>query len=191
MRQSVFTVLLFCTCGSLLSCSNNQTKEEKTTETQPVALVPQSKLDSVGTSLLMTSVGNYYELKDALVATDAAKSDVAAQKLIASIADLHGKVKDSSLSLQLDTINLESKALIAETNDPKTDKKRVHFEKVSNAMFTLLRAADLKNAGIYRQHCPMAFNDKGAYWLSNETEIKNPYFGKKMLECGEVTDSLK
>jgi hypothetical protein len=36
----------------------------------------------------------------------------------------------------------------------------------------------------------MAFDDKGAYWLSAESEIKNPYFGKKMLECGEVTDSL-
>ena len=58
-------------------------------------------------------------------------------------------------------------------------------------MFSLLKQADLRNAGIYRQYCPMAFNDKGAYWLSDETDIKNPYFGKKMLECGEVTDTLK
>jgi hypothetical protein len=36
----------------------------------------------------------------------------------------------------------------------------------------------------------MAFDNKGAHWLSNNPEIKNPYFGKKMLECGEVTDTL-
>jgi Cu(I)/Ag(I) efflux system membrane fusion protein len=36
----------------------------------------------------------------------------------------------------------------------------------------------------------MAFNNKGAYWLSNEREIKNPYFGSEMLECGSVEDSL-
>ncbi|MBS1776082.1 MAG: DUF3347 domain-containing protein [Bacteroidetes bacterium] len=191
MRLSFFSILMFCFFVVLLSCTNKQKEETQSGETPISKATPQSKLDSTGTALLMTTVGNYYELKDALVATDAAKADAAAQKLLASMSDLQGKVKDSSLSLQIDTINIESKALMAATNDPKTEQKRVHFEKVSNAMFTLLRAADLKNAGVYRQHCPMAFNDKGAYWLSNETEIKNPYFGKKMLECGEVTDSLK
>jgi Cu(I)/Ag(I) efflux system membrane fusion protein len=57
-------------------------------------------------------------------------------------------------------------------------------------MYMLVKEAKLANAGVYHQYCPMAFNDKGAYWLSNEAEIKNPYFGKKMLECGEVKDSL-
>jgi len=68
---------------------------------------------------------------------------------------------------------------------------RTSFEKVSDNMFALLKKADLKNANVYRQYCPMAFNDKGAFWLAEESEIRNPYFGKKMLECGEVTDSLK
>jgi Cu(I)/Ag(I) efflux system membrane fusion protein len=57
-------------------------------------------------------------------------------------------------------------------------------------MYSLLKNADLKNAKVFHEYCPMAFNDKGATWLSDEAEIKNPYFGKKMLECGEVTDSL-
>jgi len=58
-------------------------------------------------------------------------------------------------------------------------------------MFGMLKTVDLKHAGIYREYCPMAYNEKGATWLSDDPEIKNPYFGKKMLECGEVTDSLK
>jgi Cu(I)/Ag(I) efflux system membrane fusion protein len=37
----------------------------------------------------------------------------------------------------------------------------------------------------------MAFNDKGAYWLSNISKIKNPYYGKKMLTCGEVAQELR
>ncbi len=57
-------------------------------------------------------------------------------------------------------------------------------------MYGMLKNVDLKNAGIYREYCPMAFNERGAYWLSDDADIKNPYFGKKMLECGEVTDSL-
>jgi Cu(I)/Ag(I) efflux system membrane fusion protein len=36
----------------------------------------------------------------------------------------------------------------------------------------------------------MALHDTGAFWLSQEADIKNPYFGKEMLECGETVDSL-
>ena len=43
---------------------------------------------------------------------------------------------------------------------------------------------------VYYQYCPMAFNNKGAYWLSNQSVIRNPYFGNEMLECGKVEDSV-
>jgi Cu(I)/Ag(I) efflux system membrane fusion protein len=37
----------------------------------------------------------------------------------------------------------------------------------------------------------MANNNVGAYWLSKEREIRNPYFGKEMLDCGSVTDEIE
>ena len=36
----------------------------------------------------------------------------------------------------------------------------------------------------------MAGNDKGAYWLSKESKIKNPYFGDEMLTCGSVKETI-
>jgi hypothetical protein len=36
----------------------------------------------------------------------------------------------------------------------------------------------------------MAFNNEGAYWLSAEKEVNNPYFGDKMLHCGSVKEEL-
>jgi Cu(I)/Ag(I) efflux system membrane fusion protein len=36
----------------------------------------------------------------------------------------------------------------------------------------------------------MAFDNKGAYWLSNTQEIYNPYFGEEMRFCGEVKEQL-
>jgi len=45
---------------------------------------------------------------------------------------------------------------------------------------------DTNNKPIYLEFCPMANNDKGGYWLSFEKEIRNPYFGKAMMSCGEV-----
>ena len=43
---------------------------------------------------------------------------------------------------------------------------------------------------VYRAHCPMAFDNKGADWLQPDTAIRNPYFGSMMLECGEITGRL-
>ncbi len=37
----------------------------------------------------------------------------------------------------------------------------------------------------------MAFNNRGAHWLSDTTEVVNPYFGDEMLHCGSVTDTLR
>ena len=43
---------------------------------------------------------------------------------------------------------------------------------------------------VYVQHCPMAFDNKGADWLSFDSEIRNPYFGDKMMKCGITKDTL-
>lgn len=42
----------------------------------------------------------------------------------------------------------------------------------------------------YESYCPMAFDDKGASWLAREKQISNPFFGLKMLQCGEVISSF-
>ena len=31
---------------------------------------------------------------------------------------------------------------------------------------------------------------KGGYWISNVDEVRNPYFGGKMLKCGKVTETV-
>jgi len=193
----LFLAATFLLSLGITSCSNDGAKTESTTTTaeQAAPAAPQSKLSDSATAQLMNVVTDYYQLKDAFVATDAAKADEAAKKLAQSTEKMKTAVKgDSSVGANvlpyLDTVSMSSEKLLAE-QDPTIEKKRAHFEKVSDAMYVLLKNVELKNAGVYRQFCPMAFDDKGAYWLSNENEIRNPYFGKKMLECGEVTDSLK
>lgn len=196
MRQ--LAVYIICAGLFVTACNQSTQKSDTaaaTAEAPKPAEAPKSKLDEAGTQKLMTLVTHYYELKNALVATNATAADQASTKLITDADSLQAAIKTDSANNRLyqqhlDAIRQGSKDILA-LKDETCEKKRVHFEKVSDAMFALLKNADLKNAGVYRQFCPMAFNDKGAYWLSNEMEIKNPYFGKKMLECGEITDSLK
>ena len=72
------------------------------------------------------------------------------------------------------------------------EMKRSHFVILSDA---LTKAIDMfgteTSKPIYLEFCPMANNDKGAFWISADKEIKNPYYGKQMMTCGEVKRAFK
>ncbi|MBC8265812.1 MAG: efflux RND transporter periplasmic adaptor subunit [Flavobacteriales bacterium] len=70
-------------------------------------------------------------------------------------------------------------------------KQRTHFIKLSKEFIVLIQTFGAVDKTIYQQFCPMANNNKGADWLSNSKEIKNPYFGKSMLKCGEIKQTIK
>ncbi|MFX4520371.1 hypothetical protein ABTA72_19455, partial [Acinetobacter baumannii] len=57
-------------------------------------------------------------------------------------------------------------------------------------LYDFIRTVQYDREVVYHEYCPMAFNDQGATWLSNSSDIKNPYLPKKMLHCGEVKDSI-
>jgi Cu(I)/Ag(I) efflux system membrane fusion protein len=142
---------------------------------------------------MMNMVAAYYMLKDALVATDGAKAAEAATKLKSVTEgfskDMGNQPQFTEMQPKLQKIMAGSGA-ITKTGAGAIEEKRQHFSQISDAMFSMLKKANLRHAGVYQEFCPMAFNDKGAYWMSAESDIKNPYFGKKMMECGEVKDSL-
>jgi len=68
--------------------------------------------------------------------------------------------------------------------------QREEFSSLSNQVTEMLSNAHIASGKIYKQYCPMAFDFKGAYWLSTEKEIRNPYFGDAMLKCGEVKEEI-
>jgi Cu(I)/Ag(I) efflux system membrane fusion protein len=85
------------------------------------------------------------------------------------------------------TVSSEAKALVGEKG---LEAKRKSFQMISDAMYDLVRTVRYDKETVYHQFCPMAFDNAGAHWLSSTADIKNPYFGKKMLTCGEVKDSI-
>ena len=47
------------------------------------------------------------------------------------------------------------------------------------------------NEVVYSQYCSMADNNNGAYWLSEQEKVINPYFGEAMLTCGEIKQVIE
>ncbi len=74
---------------------------------------------------------------------------------------------------------------------PDKEKMRVQFEPLSEAFIKTARTLGAIGQTWYVAFCPMYDNDRGAYWLSEFEQIKNPYFGSMMLRCGEVRETLR
>ena len=68
------------------------------------------------------------------------------------------------------------------------DEHRKSFDQLSELMFALVKNNTFEGIKIYKQFCPMAFNNEGAYWLSKNENILNPYFGEKILTYGYTQD---
>ena len=80
-------------------------------------------------------------------------------------------------------------ALAMMENAATLEALRMHFEQLSDGMIEATESFGLEKETVYKHFCPMAFNDKGAFWLSGIEQIRNPYFGDAMLGCGEVKES--
>jgi len=86
-----------------------------------------------------------------------------------------------------ETIEKQSR-LIREA--PKLEEQRRHFIDLSNAMISLVRSFRTPENTLYVQFCPMADDNQGAFWLSSEDQVRNPYYGDMMLTCGEVKEEI-
>ncbi len=175
----------------LMSCSSNDEKA-KPAEV-PQAALTQSKNNEAFNNSFAAVLNSYYSLKDAFVKEDTVKVNIAATELKKAADSLKlNELKADDLIIETAKINAttiadEVKGLLGETG---LDNKRKSFQMITNELYVLVRAVRYDKEVIYFTHCPMAFNNKGADWLSNSSEIVNPYLPKKMLDCGEVKDSV-
>ena len=78
-------------------------------------------------------------------------------------------------------------AIVASKN---IDAQRTHFKELSKALTSAVQMYGIGQS-VYNQFCPMANDNQGAYWLSNDKNVLNPYFGSAMLACGSVKQVIK
>ena len=70
------------------------------------------------------------------------------------------------------------------------ETNRTYFSHISEILYCTIKSFGLKKGNLFATFCPMAFDGKGAYWISDSKTIQNPYFGSKMPTCGEVKEEL-
>ncbi len=67
---------------------------------------------------------------------------------------------------------------------------RLAFAAISRAVLRMERVYGHPGGKThYEIFCPMAFNNKGAFWLQDQDTVKNSFFGAAMLSCGEIKNT--
>ena len=133
---------------------------------------------------------DYILLKDALVNDDAKNAQQAGKQIIQSLKNVDMKLLSDEkahnhwMTIQKE-LNTSANAISSNTD---ISKQRGHFKHLSAHMISSVQLFGV-NENVYIQFCPMADNNKGAYWISLEEEVRNPYYGEAMLTCGEVRDT--
>ncbi|PPK85346.1 Cu(I)/Ag(I) efflux system membrane fusion protein [Neolewinella xylanilytica] len=138
---------------------------------------------------LATLVQAYLPLKDRMVASEpvgAAVLDPLAKALEGVDMMLLEDEPHQYWMEQLNALNGHLEAL-AGTDDLEEQRRQFGF--FSQALINTLTAFGT-NGELYVQRCPMAFNNEGANWISEQSAIRNPYFGDAMLTCGSTIDTL-
>jgi len=169
MKSTLVMALAIGFITAFMSCGNAQ--DNANTETTVQTNISKEQANKM--------LNSYLEIKDALVKTDGETASKAAGKLVETLGDSQDEL---AKKIRFDAEH------ISETKD--AGHQRDHFNTLSDNIYAVVKATGANDSKLYRQYCPMAMDNKGAYWLSAEKEVNNPYFGDKMLHCGSVKEEL-
>lgn len=148
-------------------------------------------LDPSAKEFLGRIVNQYLNIKNGLAADNSTTTETEAAQLSNSIKKFDKSLFTAKQKTEFDKYADEMKSqlqsIVAGSN---IDVQRASFSMLSQDLYNLIKAFGTGKT-IYRDHCPMAFDNKGAIWLSETKEIRNPYLGSNMLTCGSIQETLQ
>jgi membrane fusion protein, copper/silver efflux system len=150
-----------------------------------VAAGPEDRQEMTAEIDLRETVAAYLALTGALAGDDASGARAAAARMDRTLraldADdpswrrLRGRMTGPLGAMRADGAGIET--------------LREQLQPLSTALEAAAGASGYDGT-LKRAFCPMAFNNSGGTWLQREGDIANPYFGQRMLACGEIEYEL-
>lgn len=193
-KVTTTTIMLVAFLGlTAMSCNENKKEDVKHSQTE----MSKNEITTSNTTMDSDSqkprskqvLADYMALKDALVATDEAASAKAGKKLENTLEAF--KVDSYSAAEQEELKDILEVAAEHAEHISRSDiaHQREHFQMLTKDITDMVKIIGTDNT-LYQQFCPMYAGNKGGAWLSMEKEIRNPYFGDKMMNCGEVQKEI-
>ena len=157
----------------------SQATQPSTTTTAPTTVKATFSITEI--------VSNYLILKNALTKDNSQATASAGKALYTSFAKVNINAMNTNQKKEYTDIANDAKEHAEHIGDNggKIDHQREHFALLSKDVQDLIKAFGTEQK-LYQDFCPMYDGGKGAIWISELKEIKNPYYGSQMLSCGSM-----
>lgn len=189
--------IILCTLAMafvFIACDSNTGKTTET-KTELGDTTTENKSDTTTSSATAAAsdfsineiVSNYLKLKNALTKDDTKSAAAAGNAIVANLAGLDANNLPAAQKKAFTDVADDAKEHSEHigNNAGKLDHQREHFALLSKDVNDLIKTFGAGQK-LYQDYCPMYNDSKGAIWISETKEIKNPYYGSKMLTCGSV-----
>lgn len=207
MNKQLFTTAIISAL-ILSACTNNESKNEhdghdmKDTAQHTTAVADDKDLktvavkyidvDATAASAVKLIVDHYLHIKNALANDNPEEAANGGKAMAEAVKKVDKSLLTAEQKKAYDEITseLQDHAEHVAKNASDIKHQRSHFILMSEDMYSLVKAFGAGRP-LYHDHCPMANDNKGAMWISELKEVKNPYFGAKMLTCGSVEEVIQ
>ena len=196
---AALSVIVF-SCNDHKDHTASTPKEEQTaaaepsTDTEQVKVIKASftNVDAGVTTYIKTLTDDYLQVKNSLANGKANEAGDASKKMYDAMKGFDKSLltADQKKVYDQNEDDLKEHAEHISKSTSDIEHQRDHFSMMSEDMYSLVKAFSPGKA-LYHDHCPMAKQGKGAMWLSETKEIKNPYLGEKMPDCGTVEEEIQ
>ncbi|WP_142785845.1 DUF3347 domain-containing protein [Changchengzhania lutea] len=170
-----------------VSFANAQEKEKMNHDHGDMKMDHSKMTNKQSDAKAETILSDYFSLKDALVGDDTKKAAQAGTKLVASLKAFDMTSYNKENQKELTDIIEDATEHAEHISESAIDHQREHFKTLSKDITDMVAITGTENM-LYEQFCPMY--DKGSAWLSTSNELRNPYYGSKMLKCGKVQKEI-
>lgn len=172
------------------SCNNKNTKTETSqapADSNKVIVKEQAVVPSIKDIL-----SAYLQLKNAFAKDNSSEAATNAKALKTAFENFDKTGWSDQQKKNFDDIQAEATehAEHIGKHGGNIDHQRMHFESLSEDIYDLIKSFGAGQT-LYKDFCPMYNDGKGAFWISEMKEIKNPYMGKSMSTCGVVKEEMK
>ena len=197
MKNIIFAIAI--SAISLTACNNSSNKSDETNKmnndsahSATANAVSTSGTDVKSTSPINAILVSYLQMKNAFAKDNDKDAATAGNEMVKAFASFDVASLTTEKKKSFNDIRDDAKehAEHIGMNAGNIKHQREHFDMLSKDMYDLVKAFGAGQT-LYVDHCPMYNDNKGATWLSETKEIKNPYFGKEMDTCGTIKEELK
>lgn len=205
MKKTIL-IISAITAIAVISCNSNSSNKESNTDmnhdsmpmpmqqnTQPdkdikMVAATFTSVDPAVASYIKTLVTEYLSVKNALINSNETEAATASGKMYDAMKTFDKSLLSADQKIIYDDIESDLKEHAEHISKNKIEHQREHFAMMSKDMYDMVKAF---GAGmiLYHDHCPM-YKD-GSMWLSETKDIKNPFYGDKMMTCGSMEEMMK